>query len=243
MDNKYREDFAIPSYLADGSRELSPNATLLVFQELAYRGANDLSFGDSVMKEKGLAWVLSRMHFVTYRAPVMGERVKLETWHKGLDGLFYLRDYRILDTDGRELTVATSSFVIIDTRTREMVRTDSLGDLVPPEPQCGEHAIQAPADRLAVRGDDFETSPRTRRVEYSDTDFVEHVNNSNYLKWMLDYEYARGGVRKAKDVCINFSRETHLGSETGIRRFERPDGVYLQVVSEGVASATARLQF
>lgn len=228
MENfdKYREEFIIPSYLTDRDRELSRQSVLSIFQELAYRGAEYIGLGDSVLKPLDLAWVLSRVRLVVHRAPYLEEKVRLETWSRGLDGPFFIRDWRILSADGDELVCGTGSFVILDVRSRAMKRFEQLADLFSPEPQCTDTALGGNAERIIVRGDDGVASGEARTVRYTDTDFVGHLNNVNYLKWLLDCEFAVAPERKPSDITINFMKETRLDGMLRFTRFERPDGIY-----------------
>ncbi len=104
------------------------------FQEMAYHHANQLGFGYDDLKEKQTFWVLSRMKIRIDQYPVWDDKVSVETWHRGMERLFGLRDFRVMDQSGKILGKATTAWLILDSQTRRPVRavddvlTKSKGD-------------------------------------------------------------------------------------------------------------------
>ena len=90
---KFSQDLFVPCYQTDASFCLKPAAFMDMAQEIAYWAAQELGFGYDDLHHHHTAWVLSRMHFRFDDPPRWRDRVKLSTWHKGPDGLFYLRDF------------------------------------------------------------------------------------------------------------------------------------------------------
>ena len=264
MEYKHREELIIPSYLVDGDKLLSPSSIMAVLQELSYNGSSEMGCGVDDMLAGGLAWVFSRNMFRVHRYPRITEKVHLETWYRGFEGLMVLRDYRILSEDGEPLVSATSSSLIIDIATRELKRTDHLEGVISPEPQCTESALGCNAEKLTVRpaglngntpGGNIgsEASDRQngtwadtgiiRTVRYGDTDFVGHLNNTCYLKWVIDCEHRLGGIIHPTEVCINFLKETKLSSSLTFRRQTSPSGtLYAALSPDGHPSMTCRLR-
>ena len=69
-------------------------------QEAANLHAAILGFGYDDMIASKTAWVLSRMHVVFVDTPRWRDDVTLFTWHKGLERLFFLRDFMMTDREG-----------------------------------------------------------------------------------------------------------------------------------------------
>ena len=61
------------------------------------------------------------------------ESCRVLTWHKGMQGLFFLRDYQIRDEAGEVLVNSTSSWVIMEKDQRRMLRPDGLTEIIPPD--------------------------------------------------------------------------------------------------------------
>lgn len=238
---KLIEEFTIPSYLTDSSRRLSPASTLAVAQDLSYKGGDELGIGDKEMSARGLAWVLCRARFIVERAPEMFEDVILETWHKGLSGPYFIRNYRIRDTAGRELVRVTSSCVLIDKENRALTRVDHILGNNSFEPLCGECTFDVPAEKIRILQGEYDSGEVVRTIEYTDTDFVGHTNNINYLKWAMDCEALNGGMIHPRDVTVNYIQETSAGDRITFRRMFSDGVSYLTGVVNGRCVMTVRL--
>lgn len=238
---KLIDEFIVPSYLTDSSRKLSPASALAVAQDMSYKGAEELGIGDKAMSARGLAWVLCRARFIVKRAPEMFERVILETWHKGLSGPYFIRNYRIIGKDGLELVKATSSCVLIDTNTRMLSRIDHVQGFDYSEPQCMECTFDGTAEKIRIPQGAYSSEEVAHTIEYTDTDFVGHTNNTNYLKWAMDCESLNGGILHPGDVTVNFLHETSVGDCITIRRLFSDGVSYLMGVVNGRCVLTVRL--
>src|SRR5690606_14573495 len=93
-----------------------------LMQEIAWEHANELGFGYEQLKARNQFWVLSRLKVRINRRPCWTEGVKLETWSRGTDGFFGYRDYNFIDKTGKPIVQATSSWLILDSETKRIVR-------------------------------------------------------------------------------------------------------------------------
>lgn len=233
---KLNTEELIPCYATDFHKYLRPTAFMDYAQELAYQGATALGFGYDVLIEDNMAWVLSRFH-IKFQSPVKwGDYVKLQTWSKGPNGLYFLRDFMLRDPQGNEAVVATSSWIVLDLGNRSLVRVDRLGSsFLPEDTTCHDNAIEAPAPKIIMpRGVEPE-KVGTHVVNYSDIDCLGHTNNVRYVVWSMD---AVGPEitfkRPCKELFINFNKETHLGESVDIYRHiaQAEDGT-ISVTVEG----------
>lgn len=240
-EGKLVEEFVVPSYLTDSSRLLSPASTLAVMQDISYKGAESLGIGDSAISTRGLAWVLCRARFIVRRAPSMFERVRLETWHKGVLGPYFIRNYRILDRKGEELVKATSSCALIDTQSRMLARPDHVEGFNCMEPQCEDSTFEQQADKIIVPRCEPSEKTVEHEIRYTDIDFVGHTNNTNYLKWAMDCEALNGGILHPGEVTVNFIHEISAGEVISFRRICSSGLSFLIGTVNGRTVMTARL--
>lgn len=210
MEDRYSEEFIIPSHLVDGSKSLGAGNILHLMQELSYHGADQLGCGEADFERRGLAWIFARMHIVINRRPSLYEKITMQTWSKGLEGLFFNRDYRFLDTQGETLIGACSSCLTISLSTRSMVRSDKVASLLENWVQNPEEAA-SPAGKILPCPDYTPLPVMSHRVMYSDTDFIGHVNNSQYIRWAVDCEMSLNPGFNVREITVNFIRETKLG--------------------------------
>ena len=212
MGKKTTRQFAVPCYMADSGYRFRATSFMDIAQDMAIAGSEELGFGHDLMDSVHTAWVLYRMYFKFLRPVQWREDLTINTWHKGLDGLVFLRDYELLDAKGERAAVGTSSWVVLDTEKRTFVRNEDLPSFVSGEPQNTEPAVEFAAPKVAIPGRLEKKLARTHVVKYSDTDFNGHTNNVKYVVWAMDsidQEFA--STHQVSEVSVNFNRETRLG--------------------------------
>ena len=220
MANTFSKEFSISSFDLNpkGLARLTTIANF--FQEMAYHHAGQLGFGYDDMNERHTMWVLSRMKIRINRYPVWGDQVKVETWHRGMDRLFGLRDFRVLDDDGNVLGIATTAWLILDSRTKRPVRT---GVEVLNHSQGDKSVFEGKLEKIDLP-DDLEVKSR-RRVQFSDLDIMGHVNNVKYMEWCIDTDITEiKPERDIRELEINFMHEALLEDLMVISGSNRNDG-------------------
>ena len=100
--NKFIQKHVIPCYQTDANWRLKPASFMDLAQEAANSHAAILGFGYDDLIQSRTAWILSRVNIHFIKAPLWRDEVTLTTWHKGLERLFFLRDFILTDKDGNE---------------------------------------------------------------------------------------------------------------------------------------------
>lgn len=241
-----RLDTKIPSY------DVSLNGQTKFYNlcnnllESAAVHANQYRFGYHDMQKENVYWVLSRFHIIMHQYPSMDERVVVETWPKGLERLFFMRDYRILTEDGRLLTTATTAWLVLDGATgrpRKMEQKNSLHLFY----IDNYHAIaQVPGKLPGVTEVDRQLPVLAR---YSDLDINKHVNAVKYIEWVQDcYPQELYEKQNVTEFQINYQAETRFNEEVqiNIKTASGPDHYeYLEGIktSDGNTAFRARILF
>lgn len=217
-DKKTIQHLTVPCFDTDTAHYLKPGAFMDMAQEIANVSADSLGFGFDDLERYGTAWVLSRFEAHFLQMPRWKDVVELQTWHKGFDGPFYVRDFRMLDADGRPAILATSSWLIIDVESRRLLRREHLEDRLPLDTVCAENAIETPCGKVLMPGEGMEEIAE-HKVSYSDVDFVGHTNNARYVVWAMDcLDYGLLASRRVRSLRINFNKETLPGEVVEIFR-------------------------
>ncbi len=115
-----KETFAVRSYEVDAFSELSVPALWGYLQEAAGLSAERLGFGVSRCLDAGFTWVLARQRLELSRAARLGESVEIETWPNGTERLAAFREF-VVRSRGEELAKATSTWFLLDVKTRRPV--------------------------------------------------------------------------------------------------------------------------
>jgi medium-chain acyl-[acyl-carrier-protein] hydrolase len=206
----WKEEYLVHWYDTDLNGHIKMSAIANYLQESAWRHANHLGFGFEDAKKRNEFWVIVNLMIRMTGFPEWGKTITVETWPKGIDRLFAIRDFRILKNDGTVIGAATSSWMILDQDTRRPKNVD----------------IVKPVLHLATHGDILmENAPflpalkeisanELRKVRFSEVDQHGHVNNIRYIDWCLDAlpaEWHR--ERRIKSMVINYLAEVR-GDET-----------------------------
>lgn len=245
MDNTLTQNIIIPCYCADASWRLKVSSFMDYAQEAANIHAGILGFGYDDLIRTHTAWVLSRMHIKFINPPKWRDEVSLKTWHKGLERLFYLRDFEMRDKNGDLAVVATTSWLVLNLDTRRLVREP---DLMDANTECHDNAMEAPCDKVQIPKDLEAEFVHNHVVAYSDVDMNGHTNNAVYVLWamnMVDYDTAIG--KPVKEVRINFNHETRPGDKVSlykaVRRTEDSLIYYIEGKVEAQSSFCVEITF
>ncbi len=226
---KYIQNHKIACYDTDAAWRLKPASFMNLAQEAAGNHAVFLGFGYDDLIKTNTAWILSRVHVEFIDTPLWREDITLTTWHKGLNRLFFLRDFILTDKDGKERVKATTSWLVMNLETRRLVRDPGLME---DGTVCTENALETPADKVQMPKDMEPEHVIDHVVAYSDIDTNAHANNAMYMQWAMDaVGYELTSTRPVKWFTINFNHETKAGDAVAMYRaiVEKEDGLHVFV--------------
>ncbi len=224
---RHTQNLTIPCFSTDASWRLKPSAFMDLAQEAAGLHAVYLGFGYDDLIRTNTAWILSRVNVKFIDTPLWRDDVTLTTWHKGLNRLFFLRDFVMTDKDGRERVKATTSWLVLNLETRSMVRDPKLME---EGTVCADNAIETPADKVRMPRDVEAVPVYERVVGYSDVDMLGHANNAMYMQWAMDaVDYELSSTRPVKEITINFNHEIKAGEKVTLYRacVEKEDALHI----------------
>ena len=228
---KYTKDLTIQCYETDASWRLKPASFMNFAHEAAGNHAVYLGFGYDDLIASNTAWILSRVHVEFIDTPKWKEDITLTTWHKGLNRLFFLRDFILTDKDGRERVKATTSWLILNLETRRLVRDPKLTE---DGTVCSENVLETPADKVQMPKDIEAVHVMDHLVAYSDVDMNAHANNAMYMQWAMDaVDYDIASTMPVKEFTINFNHETKPGDVVAIYKARIIEGEGRRVFIEG----------
>ena len=224
---KYSENDIISCYRSDSHSNMRPEAFLDMAQQMAVKGAQLLPFNDTALLEKGCVWVLARMKAIFDRVVPFDTQIRLDTWHKGQQGLYFLRDYTLSDHQGVAVR-STSSWIVMNVQTRSLSRDEDVMKLLSVAAQSSDNAIEQSCSKIIMpRGAEVSLIGK-HRVRYSDIDKNGHTNNVKYTVWALDSlpsELVMG--KRLKELSINFNKEALLDEEVELFHCIKEDGAHI----------------
>ena len=70
--------------------------------------------GFRTLAEKNQMWVLSKFQMEIHKPSRWGEHISIETWSKGIDRFYALRDFIIWSEQGEKAASATTAWMVLD---------------------------------------------------------------------------------------------------------------------------------
>ncbi|MED6192239.1 hypothetical protein PIB30_008443 [Stylosanthes scabra] len=190
-----RNKFTIRVYEVDASGKASIETLMNYYQSSILDHFKKVGVHDDVsgstkeMIKKNLIWVYSDMQVATYRFPKWEDEVEVESWicAAGINGVRFnwiLRDFKT----NQVLNIASSVCVAMNKLTRrlskipEEVRREFESHLVNSSVIIKDDNKKIP--KLDETTADYICS--SLRPRWSDLDVHFHVNNANYVSWILE---------------------------------------------------------
>lgn len=239
----YTLPYTIPNFICDNHDTLTAWGCARLLQQAADNHTKLFGIGFQQLQEQHKAWVLCRTYYDVHRLPMDYEEVTVRTWSRGTDGLYAWRDFEMTDSQGTVIVAGATSWVVIDTNARHVVR---LGEIVKGFESHPDMATDR--DKLGrirfPKGEEGELVVEHQQVKYSMLDHTQHVNNAEYIKWIFD-NLPEGTTQSAPfKLDVEYLQETRPDDEVSIHRLCQPDGTLLFKISNPRTTAVvATLKF
>jgi medium-chain acyl-[acyl-carrier-protein] hydrolase len=234
MNPIWKESYFVRSYDVGINSVLKPQVLFQFFQEAASNHAAHLGVGYDALQKLGLFWALSRVKVKIEKLPAWRDEVTLTTWPKGVDRLFALRDFRLSDVDGNAIVLGTSCWLLVDFEKMRPRRIDSIPRNFPINDR--EHALNESLGKITIPAN-LEMRYE-RRVMTSDLDVNDHVNNTEYVRWITDcLQTGEGTAGEIRSLQINYLEEAKLG-ETMVFSLARSESTPGLLCVEGMNRAS-----
>jgi len=165
----------------------TPLTMLYYLEDAAIAHSESAGYGVGRLKSEQRAWVLNRWHLQINRYPVYGEKVTIETWPSSFERFYATREFLIRDHNQEIIGRATSLWIFLNTETKRPFRIGpEFREAYGLDPT---RAIEDSFNQLHIVLEDQGEGggvEQTFSVRRSDIDTNGHVNNANYLQWMLE---------------------------------------------------------
>ena len=178
----WSETYTIRSYDLGVTAAASLPALCRFFLETAGNHAYAAGVGMKQLFAQGLTWVLQKLYLRVEHYPRWRDEVRIRTWPTGSKRYYAYRDFVIQDTQGRNLALGNSVWLIIHQRQRS------------PE-LISRHFQNLPvSDRLTAipqQPPRIPTLPHYAgcyelNVRFSELDINRHATSVAYINWLLD---------------------------------------------------------
>ena len=232
-----RRKFRLHSWEVDRKGIARPDILFSILLDSAWAHANNSKFSYDSLKEEGQLWVLSRFLAVIHELPKWDNEIAVETWSKGTDRLFGLRDFIVVSETGERMVSATSAWLVIDRKTTRIQRINLEDGDFPV--QLDRHAIESKLEKIEQR--EAVKTGFEHVVRYTDIDVNNHVSSSRYVSWMLD-SLPKSLIEEKTlgSFEINFLAEAQLGDKVYISSADETPFAHCKVIRENDDCELAR---
>lgn len=218
----YQFDYTIPNFICDNHDTLTMWGCARLLQQAADNHTKLFGIGFQQLIQQHKAWVLCHTYYDVRRLPVDYEQVTIRTWSRGTNGLFAWRDFQMIDKDGNVIVAASTSWVVIDTEARHVVRLGEIVNGFEHHPDLATDIDKLP--RLRVPKDSVpEQLVVGQPVNLSMLDHTQHVNNAEYIKWVFDHLPEGYTTAAPFKLHVEYIKETQPGEEVSISLHRLPE--------------------
>ncbi|MCB0836485.1 MAG: acyl-ACP thioesterase [Bacteroidetes bacterium] len=212
----------------DPHHRLTLPSLLNFMQETANNNSGDLGASVRDLHEEGITWVMTRMKLEIFSMPMHQEKFFVETWPAGGARSFVYRDYRLYDWKKDLIGQASSTWLVFNIHSRQMVSVPER--LVPLIESPEGHT---PLERATgkIRAKQPFSSGKDILVRWHDQDANGHVNNSFYFQWILESLPPKHFADKVlKEIDIIIKAECQFGDQLNTRLSQESEHVFVHEI-------------
>ena len=236
----YQMTSETPSYLCDRFDRLHPWAAVRLCQEVTEYHGNATGIGFQTLVERNRAWVLTRAYYTIFRRPAAFEKIMLNTWSRGNNGLLANRDYRVQNAAGETLLTGTSAWALIDMTTRRVMRLNDVIANYENHPECATQYDKLAKLQIPEMSDGDLAIQRP--VSFAMLDHTQHMNNSEYIRMIFDCLHERGfSTARPFTLEMNYAHESRLGDTLNLFLKQVDDSSFIQISNSRGVSITAKV--
>jgi acyl-ACP thioesterase len=212
--------------LPNGYLKYTDLCNILQLTAAAHSDVGGISFSD--MQEYDQAWVLSRMRVEVQALPKWRDVITVKTWINTLENSRSVRALEMYINDVKIVGCETF-WAVFNTQKR---RPEALAlpydhfELYP--------ELRAPSEGFSkIKFSSEKEMLFNRKVNLSDLDIVNHVNNVKYLEWCLDLVDTDLLLKqKIKSFEMNFLKELSIQDQVTIHENESEEASVFSITKE-----------
>lgn len=215
-------------------------SVMKTFSEIAGDDYEHRGLGHRVLFDNGQAFLVAKNSISIKSMPEYGRELVVSTWERCVKGVFFIRDFELLDADEKVMVSGTSSWFLVNPNSREVLRPDALCG---PLPEPAEETADCPACPKLRFPEGERTVLGERPVYYSDLDANGHVNNAVYSRIATDFMPGEYRGRNVKEYYITFKKETRSDEALTITGMADKDSYIVEGSTNGEQHFISKIVF
>lgn len=188
----------------DSGNRMKLPAIINYFQDCTTFQSEDMGMGHQTLEKHGKVWILSSWQIEVDRYPFIGEKIKVDTWSTGFEGIYGHREFRMRTESGEVVAWAHSLWLYMDVKKGRPTRPDEETQQAYGEEHLMEREILPRKIALPKETEACESFPVLR----CQIDTNEHVNNCQYIQMALEVLPECGHAGK---IRVEYKKSAVLG--------------------------------
>lgn len=231
MNNEYllHKNFTITPGDADFNQRLRISSLINLYIHSASLHATELGLGYIHLGELGMGWFLSRFKISINNLPEWPGELSIQTWPKGLDRLYYIRDAEFYDSENIKFASLTSGWMMIDKKTKRPklheVQRESL--------YYNQHKHAVIETIPTLKSGDKPDLSVEYKVRYTDIDMNHHLTTIRYIDFMFDtYDIDFISRLQNFEFTVNFIKEIPFNSDIIMHRYDNSSSHLFELINK-----------
>ena len=179
--SKLKTEFLIPFYESNKNGEVRPISIIRYLGEASEIHSENQNIGIDELRKNNHGWILYKWKVKIDKYPKVRDKIIIETWTSSFYKFYAYREFMIYDNNMNEIGRARSLWIFLDTKRKRPTR-------IPKEfNKIYDFVDERVFDDFWDLKKEIEIAGKVDfHIRKSDIDYNNHVNNSNYLEWILE---------------------------------------------------------
>jgi acyl-ACP thioesterase len=196
-------------YECDWKNRLKISTILRISSEIAGYDYTRRGLSYEFLRERDMAFLLSKISLKVKKNPHEAMEIVTKTWEQGHQKSVFKRGFSISSADESELVCGTSDWVLVNPKTRRIIRPQNFAHELPQSPERAGDEL--PTAKIAYENL-HELGKVTVYRSMLDANF--HVYNAVYADFVFDF--LPDVARDIEHFRMNFNAEASLGDSIEI---------------------------
>lgn len=222
---KHIEHFIVESEEVNQHNEMKIPILQKKIQDVSDNHGAILGFGFTDMSDIGLFWVVSRLMVEIKRLPKLQEEFRIETWldHPGKAGID--RFYRLM-VGSEEIVTGIAKWALVSRETLSVERMDKYAFITNLSYLDEALSFSYPVlKKIQRRNMDDLTKIFDFTVTHSMLDHNQHVNNTEYIKAVIDRCAFQGRIKMYE---VSYIKPMYASDDIRLYQFDEDESVVVE---------------
>lgn len=228
----HKEWYRVRGYDVDLKKRASIPALIQMMHDAAMEHVLRIGLSAFELEAHDLGWVLVRQRLEIHQLPTLGATIHVHTYPTGRERILAYRDFYLMDAAGLVLATMSTSWLLMNTRTRKVAGYPDFILEWLEKTQAAAHLARPQMVWPAGAGNPV--VEKIFRVDWYALDFNRHLSNYYYQRWMLEALPSDVLENRSLEVYeIQFKGECHLEDELQVSVEALGKGEYIHRVRKG----------